>query len=94
MIPFKKKQNVNPEQPSQNLQQLQQDFNQALFELGNMFYRKHMIKENIAAIDSEINSQTQKLDKMGVEAAKLRTKIQEEVKATVEKGATDVKEAE
>jgi len=88
MITFKKK---NKQVISQNLQQIQQEFNQSLFELGNTFYRKHMIKEQIAAVDSDLNALTQKLDKYGIEAAKLRDKIQSELKTTIQQEVKDVK---
>jgi archaellum component FlaC len=75
-----------------NLQDLQHQFNQVMFELGGLQYRKSMIKQELARLDSGINTLTQKADRLGEDAAKVKAKMEEEVKAKVKEG--EVKSAE
>lgn len=84
-LPFRKPKE-NKGQSEETLQTLQQSFNQVLFELGDLNYRKNMIKQELTKIDSEINSRIQKADAMGVRANALRLRAQAEVQAKVEEG--------
>ena len=84
-----KKPVIAKEAPQATLQSLQQDFNQCMFELGDLYYRKHMIRQELSKIEDAINSHQQKADNMGKEAAKLRAKIQAEVAQKVEEGKKD-----
>lgn len=86
--PFKKPSLVK-EGPQATLQSIQQEFNQCMFELGDLYYRKHMIRQELSRIEDNINSHQQKADNMGKEASKLRQKIQAEVKTKVEEGDKD-----
>jgi hypothetical protein len=81
--PFKK---TNTKPPKETLQELQASFNQVLFELGDLNYRKTMIKAQLGALESEINARTAKADKMGVDAQALRQRIQEEMAKTAKQG--------
>lgn len=72
--------------PKQNLQQLQQEFNQTMFRIGDLTYRKTMVKAELSKMEQELQSLTAKADKMGVDAMALRQRIQEELKQTVSKG--------
>jgi predicted nucleic acid-binding Zn-ribbon protein len=95
MNPFKKKGSLKSAEkinPTQTLQQVQQEFNQGLFELGNLNYRKHMVHQELSRLSDDMAKLSQKLDAMGVEAAKLRQKIQEEVAKTAASG-TPAKDA-
>lgn len=85
---FKKKVKSGPnELKPVTLQELQQQFNQTMFELGDLNYRKHMINAELAKINSEINIRTQRADAYGVDASKMRQAMNEEVAVKVEKGA-------
>lgn len=93
MLPFRKK----DKKPSETLQTIQQEFNQVMFELGDLNYRKHMIGQELSKINSEINTRQQKADDMGKRALKLRQLAQEEVLSKAKEGekkeATNVEEA-
>lgn len=78
----------------QTLQEMQQEFNQLLFKLGDANYRKSMFKAEFAKLDSEINTLTQNLDTLGKNAVAARSKAEEEVKATIAKGPADAPKAE
>lgn len=82
-LPFTK---PKPEFKAITLQDLQQQFNQVMFELGDLHYRKHMINAELAKINSEINTRAQKADNYGLEAAKLRKNMEQEVANKVEEG--------
>lgn len=90
-LPFKKAK--EPSKPEETLQSLQQEFNQVMFELGDLNYRKHMINSELSKINSEINTRTQKADDMGKRAAVLRQRAQEELAKTVKQGQTNAQEA-
>ncbi len=84
----------NKKESNQTFQQLQQSFNQVMFELGNLYYKKSMFKQELAAIDSHINTLTQKADSMGKDAAAAQKKMQEEVKLKVAEGQPDAPKPE
>lgn len=69
-----------------NLQDMQKEFNQILFQLGDITYRKHMIAKELGNINNHVNSLTQKLDGLGVKAQKTRSLMQEGVQKTIAKG--------
>jgi hypothetical protein len=82
-----------PRPANQNtLQSLQQEFNQELFSLGDLHYRKHMINQELRKIDALINTCHQKADQIGKDARKAQAKMQGEVMAKVEEGKADQKE--
>lgn len=82
-IPFRK---PNPELKKVTLQDLQQQFNQIMLELGDLNYRKHMMNNEISKLNNEINTRHQKADELGKDAQKLRAAMQAEVAAKVEEG--------
>jgi hypothetical protein len=84
----------NKKNSNETLQSLQQEFNQTLFELGDLNYRKHMMNEELAKINSEINKRVQAGDEMGKRAAVLRAKAQEELAARVKEGQPLLKVAD
>jgi hypothetical protein len=86
-LPFKKsKVTAAPDSPTETLQSLQQEFNQVVFEIGDLTYRKVLATKEIARLNDEINNRTQKADAMGVRAASLRAKAQQELNKTIEQG--------
>jgi hypothetical protein len=86
MPPFFKKKPKTPELKALTLQDYQQQFNQVMFELGDITYRKHMFNQEIAKLASEANTRIQKADQLGLDAQKLRANIQKELAAKVEEG--------
>ncbi len=80
---FKKQKKVQ----HKTLQELQTAFNQIMFEIGDLHYRKHMIQQELSKITEAINQRQHSADLMGKDAAILRSKMQEEVKAKVEEGS-------
>lgn len=73
--------------PQATLQDLQGQFNQLIFQLGDLYYRKHMIDANVTAINSDINTLKQKADNIGKEAQLVRSKMDAEVAAKIKEGA-------
>lgn len=82
--PFKTKKDRAPE----NLQAIQQVFNQVVFELGDLHYRKYMISRELNKVQDDINSHNQKLDSLGKQAQQLRNKAQSELNKTIQTGET------
>ncbi len=69
-----------------NLQDMQKEFNQLTYQLGDIQYRQHMIKQELSRLNSQANTLTQKMDNLGVKAQKTRNLMQQEVQKTIAKG--------
>jgi hypothetical protein len=89
MIVFKRKEKAPARK---TIQDIQTAFNQVVFEVGDLTYRKHMIKEELSRLESALNERKQKLDTMGKQAQLLRAKAQEELKQTVKAGEANAQE--
>lgn len=74
--PFKKKAANGPK----TLQQYQQEFNQAMFQLGNLHYAK---QRHIKDLDNQINQMMQTATKIDSDAAKARAAAKKEVEQTI-----------
>jgi hypothetical protein len=66
-----------------SLQQYQQEFNQAMFQLGNLHYTK---QRHIKDLDNQINQLMQHATKIDADAAKARDAAKKEVVGTAAKG--------
>jgi uncharacterized coiled-coil DUF342 family protein len=77
---FRKQKKANNIGKTDTIQSLQAEFNQVMFELGDLNYRKHMLNQELANIASEINTRIQKADELGKRASVVRQLAQEEVK--------------
>lgn len=86
---FKGGKKLKSVETKRTLQQIQQEFNQVMFELGDLNYRKHMIRQELSKIESEINSRQQKADSYGVEARNVQTKMKAELDAKIEEGKNE-----
>lgn len=85
---FKKKLKV-----TRTIQSVQQEFNETVFELGDLSYRVHMVESELKRLGQEIHTRTQKLNGLGKEAQTLRGKVKEELAKTAEQGAPNAEEA-
>lgn len=73
------------------IQEAQAEFNQTLFQLGDLNLRKHMVKQNLTQLENEIVETTKKLDAIGKSAQELNQKAQAELAKTVKQGEPSVK---
>lgn len=78
MNPFKRKE-VKPN----NLQSKETEFNQVIYEVGGLTYQKHLVKQNLSTLNSEIHTRLQRADNLAKEAQTLRSKIKAEINETV-----------
>lgn len=87
MNPFKKKKAaMEAKGPQQTLQDIQQQFNQIIFKLGDLSYRKNILNKELGNIGNEVANLNKQADDLGVKAAEVRARIQEEMKAKLEEG--------
>ena len=79
-----------PVTPTETLQELQNEFNKVVFHIGDLTYRKRMFGEEIARLNDEINTLSQKADTLGRRAKAAHEKIQSEISAKVKEGEGNV----
>jgi len=91
---FKKGKATAKAASTETLQDYQKEFNQVLFNIGSLTYQKHMAQQSLNQLNEQLQSQYQKADQLGEDAAKVRARIQEEMAATAKAantGTTDEK---
>ena len=78
--PFKKKPKTPP---TETLQEIQQEFNMTMYQIGNLNYRRTMLDRELVKIGKEVEELTKKADKLGLDASSARGRIQKEMQDTV-----------
>jgi hypothetical protein len=75
------------------IQEVQADFNTAIFNLGRVAYQKHLIetavKRDLQPVEAEMRDLREKADQLGQIAQDLSKKAQAEVLQKVEEGKAD-----
>lgn len=72
-----------------NLQDIQNEFNQLMFKLGDLSYKHIIINKALQENKSEQNTVTQKMDQLGKDAQKVRERIQEEMSKVASEGKSN-----
>lgn len=83
---FKKKLKVDAKGPEDTLQQLQEKFNNIIFRLGDLHYRKAMISAQLGNLSNDIAELLKQGEALGAKASAISSKIKQEVAATVQEG--------
>lgn len=71
------------------IQELQQDVNQILFNIGDRTAQKHVLTTKIKELDKELNSMYQDLDNVAKKAQETQRKAKAEVVTKVKEGVAD-----
>lgn len=92
MNPFKKKPKLKAAPGPTTLQEYQNEFNQVLFQMGQLVYRKFLINKELTSLNDQISGLYEKADKLGIGAGRVRAAIEQEiVDKTKEASETDGK---
>lgn len=80
---FNKKGQAKPK----TLQDITGAFNQLLYKLGDLNFRKALIQKDNTTLEQEIQKVKAELDKLNEQGFRVRAKMQEEVEKTAAQGA-------
>ena len=77
----------NPE----TIQQLQQEFNGVIFQMGQIAYRRHIMQCEVKGLDGQLNTLFQRADTLGKQDQVLRQRAQKELADTIKKSGQSQK---
>ena len=77
---------------NETLQDIQNQFNQLIFRIGDLHYRKTLINTELGKVSNELTDLVNKANELGVKASKVKARIQEEMTNTVAKAKKESNE--
>lgn len=83
---FKKRLKAPKEDPNQTLQSVNSDFQNAIYNIGLLNYKKSMIASELSKINEQISDLQAKANAFGREAQSLQQKIKAELDKKVAEG--------